>query len=201
MRVKLLVAMGKSVRNSIGLRKEAEAHQIGLNGFGSFVLATLDVDELNHLKSVDPDKLKWSSERHVVVARGTPTKGVCVRFVNLALRGRYCRLADAFPKRFCSPRLLRCEPQSISDFLTSIADRPVVEIKKRKTQRNYTGILVGNPEAQYNSLIVIDDGALKSIHMEHEGGAQFAHEITHIVHSSPPGRDKIRAAIFAAGDR
>ena len=186
--------MSERIKNSIGLRTEMEKRGLGLNASGSYVLASLDLLELEHLKSVNFQAVKWQEELSVLIVRGPKRNGCLVRFVKLSVDGRYCQ----FPGRFrsLSPRLLETEPVSMSDFIESIVGNPAIRIIKLNDQEEQTGLLAGDRDAKYKSLITVRGGLLTAVDIEEKAPAHALHEKTRIVDEKPPDGESMRRAVL-----
>tara|TARA_B100001093_G_C26833587_1_gene1017302 strand:+ start:120 stop:695 length:576 start_codon:yes stop_codon:yes gene_type:complete len=172
------------VKNTIGLRRDMESdYKIGLNASGSFVMASLDADELAHLKTVNFESITWTEERYALEVKGTSKKGSIVVTAKLSNDHRYCSFPGKF--RYSSPKLLRCDPESIPDFIKRIIDNLVLKIYSSKDRKEYTGILVGNRDAQYKSLVTLVDDQIKVLKVEENPPHQHPQERTRIIEENP----------------
>ena len=190
--------MSKSVKNGIGLRKELQARGLGLNTSNSWVIKTLDGDELDYLQRVNFQALSWQDEECVLIVRGTEKCGLSVRFVQLSRDGRYCRFHREHPVTYLSPRLLRAEPMSLREFVASIIHLPTARIFKSKRMREFTGILVGARDAQYKSLVTLDGDKLISLLVEENPKApQYQAEDTRILEDNPATGEAVRTRMLA----
>ena len=77
------------IKNTIGLRTSFEKRGLGLNASGSYVLATLDAEELKHLESVNFQAIERQPGDWALPVEGSARTGTLVRFVQLSKDGRY----------------------------------------------------------------------------------------------------------------
>ena len=184
--------MSNSVKNTRGLRSDLQERLgLGLNASNSWVLKTLDGDELDHLKRVNFPALNWMDEEYVLIVRGTEKCGLSVRFVQLTQDQRYCRFHRQHPMTYLSPRLLRTEPLALREFVASIAHNPTLRIFKDKLLYKLTGILVGLRDAKFRSLILLKSNVLDSVLI-----ADDAPESASIVEDNPDEGEEVRARIL-----
>ena len=168
---------------------------LGLNASGSYVLSSLDTEELNHLKTVVFHTVAWRTDESVIIVRGKPARGSLVRIVNLSIDGRYCRFPGKF--RFLSPRLLESDPMSVKDFILSISSNPTLHIKKFKDRCEYFGVLVGPRDAGYKSLITLKGNRLLAVDIEEETPPQFPKEKTIVISDNPHEGNAMRQELIA----
>jgi hypothetical protein len=180
------------IKNTIGLRKEMEdSYQLGLNAFGTFVKASLDEDELNHLQSVYFGNIQWTEEFFALEIRGTRKKGCLVKFAKLSPDHRYCYLPERF--RYLSPELLQAEPEPIPDFLKRIQGNKSLRIFQAKSRQEYVGILVGEMDASYKSLVVLKGDRIAAENIEENPPPQYSQSKTIIREENPPeGKEVLR---------
>ena len=184
--------MSNSVKNTRGLRSDLQQHlSLGLNASNSWVLNSLDCDELEHLKRVHFPALNWTDEEHVLIVRGTSKCGLSVRFVQLTQDRRYCRFHRQHPMTYLSPRLLRADPIPLREFVASIAQNPTLRIFKDKLFCKLTGILVGLRDAKFRSLILLKGNVLDSVLI-----ADDAPESASILEDNPTDGEEVRARIL-----
>jgi hypothetical protein len=186
--------MNNRIKNSIGLRHEMEKRGLGLNAGGTYVMASLDGDELDHLKIVNFAGVAWATEELVVEVKGTARSGTLVRFVNLSVDGRYCRFPGRF--RYLSPKLLQADPVKKKDFVSSIAGNPTIRIKKTNDVER-VGLLVGPRNAKYKSLISIHADDLIWTDIEENPPPQSSQATTVILEDNPALGDDMRRRIVA----
>ena len=172
-------------------------YKLGLNASGSFVMASIDEDELEHLKTVHFDSIEWRKELHVVEAKGKQKKGTLVTLVNLSPDGRYCRIPGKF--RYLSPKMLDAEPETIPDFISRIQDNPTLRVFASKDMKEYVGILVGDRNADYKSLITLVDGNLKALKLEENPPSQSLKDKTRILKDNPEEGEAVRKQLLLLG--
>ncbi len=175
--------MSNLIKNSIGLRQEMEKLRIGLNAAGSYVLASLDEDALNHFKQINFAEMEWLPEEWVLEVKGTKRSGTLVRFAQISSDGRYCRFP--VPYRYLSPRLLKTNPTTKRDFVAPIANNPTLRIKKFNDVER-VGILVGPRDAKYKSLISLDGDRLIAVDIEENPPLQSSAATTAVLEDDPP---------------
>ncbi|MDB6175503.1 MAG: hypothetical protein JWL59_4814 [Chthoniobacteraceae bacterium] len=174
-------------------RREMQSQGIGLNASGSYLFATLDGAELDHLKTVNFLSLSWSSQQFALVLSGNARRGCLVRFVNLTPDWRYCRFPAPFT--YLSPKILNATPQALPAFLRSIAANSTLKIYRPNERREYVGILVGPRNGTYKSIVTIVDDRIRAVDIE-EKPPSHGPLPTAIREENPPEGESVRARLL-----
>jgi len=172
--------MSNHVPNTIGLRAEMEKQGFALDSSGSYVLSSLEVNELDLLQKTDFSKLQFGGEDHVVVARGP--KGSLVRFARVTSDCKYGK----FLGKFVSIRLINGEVFTKTDFIRSIAQNPTLRVVHVSSATDYVGVLHGDRTKKYKSLIYRTSNGFLSLDLEENPPAQSMSMKIRIVSENPP---------------
>ena len=142
--------MIKRTANGIGLRREMEARTpaIGLNASGSYVLSSFDVAEFAYVQSVDFNKLVFSKDEVVVVARGT--SGSLARFAKVTSDQQHARYLGG---KFISLALIDGQVFSKADFIRSVAGNPTLRVMIVQNCKELVGVLCGDMAKRYKTLV------------------------------------------------
>ncbi len=162
-----------------GIAEEYETkRQIALLAGASYVVRTINDDELRRVERQDFAKLQWRPESRLFVIRGAAGKLVA-RFGVLDKSECFMRLREPVRKPvFASLALLHAEAYEPAEFVLKHLQNPIVSIYKPAKRLSYVGLSIGDREKRYSAVLSLKGDCLLAIDFEPTVGGGGGREAT-----------------------
>lgn len=173
--------------NTIGFRQGWDDRGIALLKSGSWVVPSFDEAEFGATTALDFSKISFAAEESVVVTQGT--KGKLVRFAKISADGQFTQ----YPiKKYLRLSLINAAVFSKADFVVELQAQPSLEVAKTTDGSRYIGVLWGERDAAYKSLLYLRDEQLRWLDLEENPPPQSLSQKVRIVSENPQGGPSVK---------
>ncbi len=163
------------IRNTHPLRCEYESLNIALMLSASYVMTTLNKEELIRQRTIKYSTIIFQDRRSVVVVSGKRSRGKLGRLAYPSVDGAYIRYSDPQNSKrfsFLSTTLIRAEVLLIDKFINSLSCAKTYRATSINSPDKppYIGLLFGSINNFYRQIVVLknDDVGFELIDVEKE---------------------------------
>jgi hypothetical protein len=139
--------------------EDAEKRGIALQQSGSYVLKSVDQDELDSLARVEFKKISFSDMPFVVVAnsQSSSKRGKVARFARMSADGRFASYQHpVFRSRvsYVSLSLIKGTAYTPAQFIDLIRCNDVIRVRRLHDNKEFRGVIFGSDLDAYSTLLV-----------------------------------------------